>query len=362
MKNVVFCVFTLLLFIGCNPFGDETSIVVDSTNDNNNEATAVAIKIMNASGGAGNEVDTATLLDGQTRNLFAISVDDKGNYVADISVSWSLNNSVATITQSSGTSTTLIPGTAPGNVLVTASHNSLNNDSTGSITVDYTPNLYANLELWLKADHGITKDGSDLVSDWNDLSGNNNHASQSGADRPLFVTSAIGGQPALRFDGSSDYMETVGSAVNGTDARTIFIVATNISNTGTYNTLLDLTNTVTGSGSNYAITVEAAVRISGNRVFNEGMGAGETKVVTVAHGSAISATGINLYLDGIAATQASAVDNAVNTLTNPIWIGQAAFASSNCNCDIAEIIIYSDELSPTDRQDVEDYLANKYGL
>lgn len=48
----------------------------------------------------------------------------------------------------------------------------------------------------------ITKDGANLVSQVNDLSGNDRHATASGADRPTFVPGAINGIPMLQFSGA----------------------------------------------------------------------------------------------------------------------------------------------------------------
>lgn len=61
------------------------------------------------------------------------------------------------------------------------------------------------LQLWLKVDAGVTKDGDGLVSVWADQSGHANDATQSVASsQPLFVTNAFNGQPAIRFDGQND--------------------------------------------------------------------------------------------------------------------------------------------------------------
>tara|TARA_R100001463_G_scaffold51341_1_gene102018 strand:- start:1087 stop:1833 length:747 start_codon:yes stop_codon:yes gene_type:complete len=58
----------------------------------------------------------------------------------------------------------------------------LGNSITGGAALDdFTPANIANLALWLKQGTGITSDGGtpDKVSQWNDSSGNDNHAAQS---------------------------------------------------------------------------------------------------------------------------------------------------------------------------------------
>jgi hypothetical protein len=65
------------------------------------------------------------------------------------------------------------------------------------------------LKVWLSAD-GVNPadptqvDGSGNVQQWNDLSGNNNHASNATAsERPAYISSAMNGKPVLRFTEAS---------------------------------------------------------------------------------------------------------------------------------------------------------------
>src|SRR5688500_15915279 len=63
------------------------------------------------------------------------------------------------------------------------------------------------LQLWLKADAGVTTNASGSVSQWADQSGNNNHALQGAEDlQPKAVVNAINSLPVLRFDGADDYL------------------------------------------------------------------------------------------------------------------------------------------------------------
>ncbi len=63
-----------------------------------------------------------------------------------------------------------------------------------------------NLQLWLKADAITGLNNNDPVSTWVDSSVNGRNATQSGAARPTYITSALNGKPVIRFDGSVDYM------------------------------------------------------------------------------------------------------------------------------------------------------------
>jgi hypothetical protein len=87
------------------------------------------------------------------------------------------------------------------------------------------------LRLWLDAGQNVTKDGSNNVSAWGDITdvANNtvaqNVEESNAAKQPLWVDNAMGGQPAIRFDGLDDGLSNAADNLlgSGTD-RTIFIV------------------------------------------------------------------------------------------------------------------------------------------
>ena len=62
------------------------------------------------------------------------------------------------------------------------------------------------LTVWLKADAGVTLNGS-TVSAWNDQSGAGRNATQgTTAKQPLYVASADNGKPSVLFDGTDDQL------------------------------------------------------------------------------------------------------------------------------------------------------------
>lgn len=64
-------------------------------------------------------------------------------------------------------------------------------------------------QMKLSADTGITKDGSDLVSQWDDQGVYISNVTQSsGTLQPLWVASSINSQPVVRFDGVDNYLYT----------------------------------------------------------------------------------------------------------------------------------------------------------
>lgn len=69
--------------------------------------------------------------------------------------------------------------------------------------IPVTTNLFAHF----RADLGITKDGSDLVSGWADQSGNSNDLAQSTAtNKPTWKSANFNGQDSLDFDGTDNFI------------------------------------------------------------------------------------------------------------------------------------------------------------
>lgn len=226
-----------------------------------------------------------------------------------------------------------------------------------------TPPDISNLVLWLRADVGVIKDGSNKVTQWQDQSPSNAHVTQAVAsEQPTYDPIALSGLPAIRFDGSNDRLLGP-SVITGTGGRTFFVVLKRLSTPNTYNVPFDLSRSVTGKGTNFAVTSELAVRISGNRVFNEGSQNGLVSLLEVRSATGANVTTVQGWVNGTPATEKSHSAAAINTNSTGIYVGQAAFTSaSNCHCEIAEIVAYHRELSESERLEIESYLMTKYSI
>ena len=86
--------------------------------------------------------------------------------------------------------------------------------------------IATNLQAWFDASvaSSITKDGSNNVSQWNDLSGNSNNATQStGSLQPVFNSNFINGFPAM-YASSTAYFSLPNSSIFTTDFNTLTII------------------------------------------------------------------------------------------------------------------------------------------
>ncbi len=219
----------------------------------------------------------------------------------------------------------------------------------------FVPTDIAGLQLWLDAsDTATITQAANAVSQWNDKSGNANHATQGVAlNQPSINTRTINGRNVIDFDGLTDTMPitlaTIASITQG--ANTSFVVS------------------VYDAGTNFrqyaGESVSAAQRFG---FYNDGSPLG---FIHAANGTRASVgtrgtspfiqvgirngTSCQIYLDsGLTATNASAVNF---TLVN-LSVGLGA----NSDGAVAEVITYNTALSNADINRVGQYLSAKWGI
>jgi len=213
------------------------------------------------------------------------------------------------------------------------------------------PSNLTGLSLWLKADTGVTLNGS-TVSSWADQSGNGNDAIQGTAGaQPLWVGNQINEFPIVRFDGVNDYLQYSE------------IATTNLSIFSVYKKELSSNNGVIVGGYYAAITDFNAssylFMMQGNNYsyFNGGGNTSATLISALSDGVVAN---MKLYKNGIQQTAGSS--DGTSSSFDFEYVGYRAYFDNWGKDDIAEIIIYDSPLSDADRQQVENYLNNKYAI
>ncbi len=242
------------------------------------------------------------------------------------------------------------------------------------------------LQLWLKADAGVTLDGA-AVSTWADQSGNGNDAIQPDAPRrPLLVPDGLNGLPVLRFDGTDDRLALTGTAVMS--QLTLFIV-------------VKIDSGATGPNPNYPVTLgdlDATGKVFVLGKVNQpsphtgpdflllltgpGVGVRATAPNCAAFGrwNSISVTAnqtmwnTSLRANGADASITRYEPNMLLSVSlgSPGGRGVGGLGGSDgiplppgravAKCDIAEVIVYSTVLPDSMRRSVETYLEAKYNL
>lgn len=224
----------------------------------------------------------------------------------------------------------------------------------------------ANNVLWLDANNGITQSGG-LVSQWNDRSGNSNHALLPGpipTAKPAFVSSSVNGYPSLDFDGTDDQFWVTDNATLDLTQWHFFIVVTA--------DLLKDYNAWMVKGDDSDENWEMLSYVDGNIhapiKYTDG-----TRTFPSSAAGQVTTTNFDIieysYSTGVGR---DVYKNATNIITDnenktpkvnnlPLYIGnERSTAGRNVNGDIAEVIAFNAPLNSAQRIIVNNYLAAKY--
>ena len=227
----------------------------------------------------------------------------------------------------------------------------VNNVSGPTPPISGPPTEIDNCILWLRSDAGITKDESNLVSLWEDQSGNNNHASQSNNTlKPIWAATGANGNPMLNFTAQNLDLNSI---ITGTQEVFIIYKAAGASATTKFLTkdssylgmyhepgYLEVTTRVdvvtTDDNTNYYGAYSDHIWLNFNfRIQDMG---GWVNAVTVCGGLTLAESA-----DLAGACESEDIGNAES------------------NGGIAEIIVYSSILSSEDRTTLNSYLNTRYG-
>lgn len=363
MTQKLIILTSLLIILNCSPNAGK----YNSTSEIE-PLVATHIKIETAAGGAGTEVLSSNLTNGSPITLYAVARTASGNFVADVSVDWSETGSLGYLTPGTGSSTIYSPNGDNGDTSISASHLTLNPDSTGALTVTYDVETVSGLTLWLKADSLIgSLNDDDDVSLWEDKNGSTRSVASLGAGQnPTLKTNRINGLPVLRFNSteSDGFISTFPiSDILTNSEYTYFIIfsATSISTDDTdawrNNALLIDSNGSLGA------TLRSGTPLV--QSYNwDGVSAETTKSITLSTYNLFTSyhESGNIYSQLNGDTASTAVSGDTDDITGSLTIGGGHAPSGFFNGDIAEIIIYNTSLSATDRTTVQDYLCSKYNL
>jgi hypothetical protein len=236
----------------------------------------------------------------------------------------------------------------------------------------FLPTQLAGLSAWFRADKGVTLNGA-TVSAWADQSGNGRHFTQgTSGNQPTFAAAALGGQPALTFDGTSDSLSTAATLFSTPSSGmkiTIFVVAS-IPSLATGAVILELstnTNAVNyGWLLSYGSGKVAFARLDTLGWSNEEVAttAGTPHVLMGTLDKTLSALEARIWIDNSnTGTQTLDTDGATPmTTAQPLFLGARAGTSSFGAMSVAEVILVGDVLSTRDQNSVARYLGARYGI
>jgi hypothetical protein len=239
------------------------------------------------------------------------------------------------------------------------------------------------LKLWFRADREVTHSDNE-VSQWNGQSGSTLHAKLN-RGQPMLLPSAIGGKPAIHFNGKGDVLEFKGWSPNGLTAMTTIIVSANTEfqpepykggwdvggHCGTLQSTLtwpEQPGTGPGAWGNVILTAfqkSVSYRFGTGQKSNSNnwkrptsIGDSPTLTTAIHNGNTEK-----LYVEGeLVWTQTNKLTTIKNCATNG-FIGRWSHGGDNSGWfagNVAEVIVYAKALDDTDRKKTEDYLTAKY--
>jgi hypothetical protein len=230
----------------------------------------------------------------------------------------------------------------------------------------FTPLLVSGCQLWLDAaDPATVVLSGTNVTQWNDKSGNGRNAvNQNTAG--IRVNNVVNGLSVLRLAGVNNYLITYPSFPNS--AYTVFTIQYLSSSSGSYARLLQSENSPAGAAPGLFIGVgpngTSVATFTGPGTGWNDIDANSPAITNLTTWRIVttwvSGSTLTPYVDGSAQTNKVGSTRAFSNLnigsypdTTPLqgWIG-----------DVGEIVIYNSALSTQQRQQVEGYLAWKWGL
>lgn len=220
--------------------------------------------------------------------------------------------------------------------------------------------------VWLRADAGIERDGTNLVS-WTDQSRNNfTFLTSTPETRPAWVTNAINGLPAIRFTGANRD-RLVGDLGRTLTNATIFTVCR-------FEGTASVAYAYAFGTRDFSGLMMTLARRSGHGAYHYD-GAAERIVPNTIPGSTFRIFS-QVYGDGTPDTHRldvntrtliesrTTVGRPYSAVATNVILGKYVTSTSTGSMtgDIAEWIVYDRVLTPGERLEVEEYLRQRLGL
>lgn len=230
--------------------------------------------------------------------------------------------------------------------------------------VPFSPLDVDSCVLWLKADAGVTLNGS-TVSAWADQSGNGNDAVQAtAANQPLYVANQLNGEPVIRFDGSNDYLIIADDAtMRGMYGLSIYVVGKRYSTYSCYLNSWEGGSDIRNHyifGNNFGAKADFYTGTSISSV-----GGSYTYTVTTSYyllNGIYNGSKMYIYANGSLDATTYNQTGHIGTGIKDTYIGTIYNLSYFTQIDVCEIIMYSNSNSTVQRQQVENYLNAKYAI
>jgi hypothetical protein len=226
----------------------------------------------------------------------------------------------------------------------------------GPVTAVAAPTDISGCVGWYDASDAasITQSGG-LVSQWNDKSGNNRHATASGGARPTLTAGGLNGRSVVTFDGTDDQMLISSGFLQ---VPNVTILSVFKYNSGQYGGIISSALQPADDSSPRLVIHNGSFRTWGYSTFSDTPQGTSPTLVT----GRVQAGASSIFQSGLLAA-AGAASGSLTTGSTQTAIGSYRTNTGNhLNGYIAEIVVFDSALSTSDRARVEAYLAAKWGV
>lgn len=236
---------------------------------------------------------------------------------------------------------------------------------------------YNRFWAWFAADNPASPNGSGadvdgaVVTRWDDVRGGMDHdlARNSGSGG-IFYTNRISGLPAINYTGTRNNWgsyNTAGEFQTMTNGYTIFCVV-RVNAVATTGYLFD------GASGNGRVGLRAtpgspakwqlhAFRgFNGTAINTTATTGNVTNDVLAVHTVTVTGTTMTHYINGAMAGSGTFSDGGTPLPMSGLIVSCDAGAANHLECDVAEILAYTENLSASGRAAVENYLLAKYAI
>ncbi|HEX7862192.1 MAG TPA: Ig-like domain-containing protein [Verrucomicrobiae bacterium] len=225
------------------------------------------------------------------------------------------------------------------------------------------------LQLWLRADTGVTTNATGAVSQWQDQSGNNNHALQTDDTRqPRVIANALNAKPVLRFDGTDDFLNVTTSPSLDIPGDIASFAVIRVDDYANYNSIWG--KTAGANGNIPAPTDFYLIQGNGFPQLYRGDGSAFGNVQAeravransyVVLGFRQAGTEITHYLNGNINGTGEITATPFDAGTD-LKIGTREDLFTKLKGDMAELLIYNEALTEAQVNTAMNYLRTKYGI
>lgn len=232
-------------------------------------------------------------------------------------------------------------------------------------TEGFLPTSLANLKLWLDAADTGTITIETGVSQWDDKSGQGNDVTQgTGSLQPTTNTNTINNLNVINFSG-----DTLGIADNASLSITNDMTVIAVLRTETTGTEQNYVSKEDGGNRSYRFRIDNVADKLWALVSDDGssaevvLGNSTVPLNTAFFATTVVSLGneVSFFQNGVADGTPAITSTVIKDNDRDFTIGSKG-GTENFDGDIAEVIIYDRAVTAAERQQVENYLSNKWGI